>query len=75
MNYPLTHIIGHLLSQLETVTDVSPFWQWGNFTPFAVQYRYDAIDNEEAPLHRILLIKGVSELLKRVDDQIRQAKN
>mgnify|MGYP001619848512 FL=1 len=70
--HPPIHVIGRLLAQLESVTDVTPFWHWGTFTPFAVQYRYETVDGDELPLPRVVLIEQVSELLKKVAGQIQQ---
>ncbi|NGZ29503.1 MAG: HEPN domain-containing protein [Magnetococcales bacterium] len=69
LRYPSTHIIGHLLALLEPVADVTAFWQWGDFTPYAVQYRYASNDQsgEEAPLDRHHLIQRVSQLLEQVE--------
>lgn len=72
LSYPPIHVIGRLLAQLESVTDVTPFWHWGTFTPFAVQYLYGMVDGDELPLSRVELIEQVSELLKKVADQIQQ---
>ena len=65
--YPLTHNLARLLALLEEQgVGVAEFWDFTEYTAFAVEYRYGALDITEEPLDRLAVISQVQELMHRV---------
>jgi HEPN domain-containing protein len=63
--YPMTHDLSFLLRLLEDAgADIERFWGLVEFNAFAVQFRYEAYDGQDAPLHRGEargVVKGLTE--------------
>lgn len=67
--YPLTHNLARLLALLEEQgAAVDDFWDLTDYTAYAVEYRYGALDIAEEPLDRPAVIRKVQELKHRVQD-------
>ena len=67
--YPLTHDLGRLLDRIGRQDDtVSAFADLIRFTPFAVQYRYERLAEDAAPIDRPAAVRRVEALRRRVDD-------
>ncbi len=67
VRYPLTHDLEDLYNLLEeSQADVSPFADLAEFTPFAVELRYDPDAWEFQPLDRAELTLRVRLLLNHV---------
>lgn len=65
--YPLTHNLARLLALLEEQgAAVDEFWDFTDYTAYAVEYRYGALDIAEEPLNRPAVIRQVQELMHRV---------
>jgi HEPN domain-containing protein len=65
--YPLTHSIATLLALLErSECEVEGLWELTRYGAFAVQFRYEAFDLEEAPLDRSAVLDEVRTLVRRV---------
>ena len=70
--YPLTHDLGLLFDLLKNRgADVSSFSALTEFTPYAVQFRYEAIGLDAAPIKRQESLGPVGSLLARVQRELR----
>ena len=70
--YPLTHDLGLPFDLLKNRgADVSSFSALTEFTPYAVQFRYEAIDLDAAPIKRQESLGLVDSLLARVQRELR----
>ena len=64
--YPRTHDLSLLLLRLEEAgADVTKLWELLDLNPFAVQLRYDILDDE--PLDHAVTLERVTALLHRVE--------
>jgi len=52
----------------EQGADISNFWDLAEFTAFAVEFRYGALEATEEPLDRQAAIRQVQELMQVVKD-------
>jgi len=65
--YPLTHDLNLLFNLLRNKgADVSNFSALTEYTPYAVQFRYEAIGHDVAPIERQESLGLVDSLLARV---------
>ena len=66
--YPLTHSIETLLHLLaDRGAAVEPFRSLSNYTPYAVEFRYEGADTRTAPIDRggaILLVEALLEQVR-----------
>jgi HEPN domain-containing protein len=66
--YPRTHDISLLLKMIEELgIEVEPFWPLITYNPFAVQLRYDAIEEYDQPLDRDKVIKEAENIIGHVE--------
>jgi HEPN domain-containing protein len=66
--FPYTHDLGTLLQRLETHgCDVSQFWDLLEFTPYALQFRYDVLDTEDVSINRDQEIAKLDLLFAKVE--------
>ena len=71
--YPYTHDLGVLLQRLEDQEcEVKDFWDLLEFNPFAVQLRYDFLDEPDEPIDRESAIAKVQALHAIVEATINQ---
>ncbi len=64
--YPRTHDLSLLLLKLEEAgANVTDLWELLDLNPFAVQLRYDILDDE--PLDHEVTLERISSLLDRVE--------
>jgi len=69
VEYPLTHNIGRLLQVLESKgLDINIFADAIEYTAYAVEFRYGAVDLSDDPVDRIEAIRRVTELYEHVVD-------
>ncbi len=72
--YELTHDLGDLLNQVQALgvesAEVERFRRLANYTPYAVEYRYQGVDPWVEPIDREGAIALVGELLGRVQAQL-----
>ena len=65
--YPLTHNLATLITVLQGHgVEVEALWDLVEYNPFGVQFRYQALDEEEPPLDREVAVGQLSQLLGRV---------
>ncbi|MBI5018318.1 MAG: HEPN domain-containing protein [Deltaproteobacteria bacterium] len=65
--YPLTHNLATLITVLQGHgVEVEALWDLVEYNPFGVQFRYQALDEEEPPLDREVALGQLSQLLGRV---------
>jgi HEPN domain-containing protein len=65
--YPFRHDLGELLAVLAAAgQDVESLWMLTDLTPYAVQLRYDQVD-DGPPLDRPAVEAGVAALVSRVE--------
>jgi len=65
--YPLTHNLARLLALLEEQgAKVEDLWDLTEYTAYAVEYRYGAMEMGEESLDRPVVIRQVQELMQRV---------
>jgi len=73
--YPFTHDLSVLLQQLENQgCQVDNYWNFLEFTPYAVKFRYGFVDVEDVLIDREADISKVEQLLKTVEAFISQEK-
>lgn len=72
VKYSKIHDIKELISLLKDnqIDFPGQFSQFIILNPFAVEYRYESIEDESENLNREQLIKNISQLLKFVEDNI-----
>ena len=71
VSYPKTHDLRLLLALLEEQNqEVGDLWDLLEFTPYAVQFRYDWTP-EEALLDRDEIVDRITTILNLVEDQIK----
>jgi len=76
VEYPLTHDISKLLTELENQgCQVEPFWDFVEYNIFAVQFRYMAFDITDEPLDRLAILLNVQALFDHVRNVIDRKKN
>lgn len=72
--YELTHDVGDLLSQLQDLgvatAEVERFRRLADYTPYAVEYRYQGVDPWIEPIDREGAITLLGELLGHVQTQL-----
>ncbi len=72
--YELTHSLETLLEQLEkcgaSETDVDRFRSLAGYTPYAVEFRYQGVDEETEPIDREAAIVLVGDLLNHVGAEL-----
>ncbi|HZZ28697.1 MAG TPA: HEPN domain-containing protein [Pirellulales bacterium] len=69
--YPKSHDIDALLDIVEQSSeDVTDLMSLVDLYPFAVQFRYEAIDEEDEPLDRADTLRRVDDLLRRVEKRL-----
>jgi len=67
VEYPRTHDLSLLLSLLQArEADVAPFGELIEYTPYAVQLRYEAFDALAEPLDRLETIRRVCQVVEHV---------
>jgi len=67
VEYPRTHDLSLLLSLLQArEADIAPFEDLIEYTPYAVQLRYEAFDALAEPLDRLETIRRVCQVLEHV---------
>ena len=72
--YPLTHDLARLLAQLQrSGQEVEAYWDLLEYSPFAVEFRYDEAAAEESPLDRELAATRVKDLTERVNRALASA--
>lgn len=65
--YPLTHNLATLITVLQGHgVEVEALWDLVEYNPFGVQFRYQALEEEEPPLDREVAVGQLSQLLGRV---------
>ena len=70
-DYPLTHNLISLLTQLEEMgCDVGELWELVQYNAFAVQYRYARFESLDAELDRPEIARRVTELLNHVQSLV-----
>lgn len=68
LEYPKSHDVSALLRILRsTGADLTPYSSMEDFTVFAVQYRYEAYEQEDKPLNRAEVITKVGSLVAQVE--------
>jgi HEPN domain-containing protein len=69
--YPFTHDISMLLKILEENNcPVAEYWEFAEMTAFALNIRYDGIDETAQPLNRDHIIKSLSLLFESVKKMV-----
>jgi len=72
IEYPRTHDIGMLIAVLsDQGCDTEGFSGLITYNPFAVQLRYDAVEEPDEPLDRAKVINDVKNILEFVGNLIR----
>lgn len=72
--YPITHDLARLADMLKARdAEAARFEELAEYTPYAVQFRYDAGDSGAAPLDRDAAIRRMAELLEEVRRQLKEA--
>jgi len=67
VEYPRTHDLSLLLSLLQArEADIAPFEDLIEYTPYAVQLRYEAFDALAEPLDRLETIRRVCQVVEHV---------
>ena len=65
--YPLTHNIARLLTILEDQHEFEQdYWDFVEYNPYAVEFRYGAYEVADEPLDRGMVIKQVQHIFDRV---------
>ncbi len=65
--YPLTHNLATLITVLQGHgVEVEALWDLVEYNPFGVQFRYQALEEEEPPLDREVAVGQLRQLLGRV---------
>jgi HEPN domain-containing protein len=73
LEYPLNHNLARLLALLEKQgIGVDEFWDLTEYTAYAVEYRYGALEMAEEPLDRPVVIRQLQELMHRVQGILAQ---
>lgn len=71
VEYPRTHDLSLLLNTLtECGQEVESLYEFIEFTPYAVQYRYDAFEEVGDPLDRSVASDRVAELLSMIEQKV-----
>ena len=65
VKFPLTHDLGRLMALLDEQVDVAAFRPLGDYTPFGVQFRYQAVE-ADTPIDRPAALRHVEALWRRV---------
>ena len=65
VKFPLTHDLGRLMALLDEKVDVAAFRTLGDYTPFGVQFRYQAVE-ADTPIDRPTALRQVEALWRRV---------
>ncbi len=65
VKFPLTHDLGRLMTLLDEKVDVAAFRPLGDYTPFGVQFRYQAVE-ADTPIDRPVALRQVEALWRRV---------
>lgn len=65
VKFPLTHDLGRLMALLDEKVDVATFRPLGDYTPFGVQFRYQAVE-ADTPIDRPAALRQVEALWRRV---------
>ena len=69
--YPLTHSIDALLDLLVSRgAAVEPFGNLGDYTPYAVEFRYAGMGPDAEPIERERALSLVQALLERVEHRL-----
>ena len=68
--YPLTHDITTLLDLLTTRDDVARFHELIDYTPYAVEFRYEGVAAGTAPLDRERALTLVDSLIAHVRQRL-----
>ena len=73
--YPLTHDLDLLLDLLQAQdTSAARFRNLVEYTPFAVQFRYDAIEPDAIPTNRDEALQRLESLRQHVRQQVTEVK-
>jgi HEPN domain-containing protein len=69
--YPFTHDLSMLLNQLEeNGCAIEKYWEYAEMTAYAMNIRYDGIDETATPLNRKRIIDDLSELYQSVEKML-----
>lgn len=69
VRFPLTHDLGALIAALEETAGVAAFRPLSAFTPFGVQFRYQAVE-ADTPIDRPAALRQVETLWRRVAHEV-----
>lgn len=68
VTYPLTHNLKTLMDLLAAQSaHTEPYSALMDFTPFAIEFRYESVDSDTEPIDRLSVI----ELLEALHDRVR----
>ena len=74
--YPLTHSIEDLLDLLaDRGAPVEPFRNLVDYTPYAVEFRYEGVGPETEPIDREGAIATVAALVEQVGHELAEVEN
>ena len=65
VKFPLTHDLGGLTALLDEKVDATAFHPLNAYTPFGVQFRYQALE-ADTPIDRLAALRQVEALWRRV---------
>ena len=69
VRFPLTHDLGVLMGLLKETVDATPFMPLRVYTPFGVQFRYQAVE-WETPIHRETVLEQAEALWRHVAEEL-----
>lgn len=73
--YPLTHNLARLLTLLQEKTPAAAqFHDLNEYTAYAVQFRYDAMEPESAPINREEAVQRLEALCQQVRRRLAEVK-
>ena len=73
-SYPLTHNLARLLTLLQEKTPAAAqFRDLNEYTAYAVQFRYDAMESESAPIDREEVVQRLEALCQQVRRRLVEA--
>ena len=69
VRFPLTHDLGALMELLQETVDATVFLPLRAYTPFGVQFRYQAVEGD-TPIDRRTALRQVEALWRRVGQEL-----
>ena len=69
VRFPLTHDLGALMELLQETVDATVFLPLRVYTPFGVQFRYQAVEGD-TPIDRQTALQQVEALWRRVGQEL-----